>query len=99
MIDITVINDYSDTVSVNDLLIKKNLENLFQDQQVSDAKVSIILSNKFLLNQLKKNYFQVDQFTDVITFNLDEDSIFRNLRIMTFRNEISNYKSAPRTFL
>ena len=28
-----------------------------------------------------------------ITFNLDEDSIFRNLRIMTFRNEISNYQN------
>ncbi len=68
MIDITVINDYGDTISVNDLLIKKNLENLFQDQQVPDAKVSIILSNKFLLNQLKKNYFKVDQFTDVINF-------------------------------
>ena len=74
MIDITVINDYGDTISVNDLLIKKNLENLFQEQQVSDAKVSIILSNKFLLNQLKKNYFKVDQFTDVITFNLEDEN-------------------------
>jgi probable rRNA maturation factor len=74
VIDITVINDYGDTISVNDLLIKKNLENLFQDQQVSDAKVSIILSNKFLLNQLKKNYFKVNQFTDVIAFNLEDEN-------------------------
>lgn len=74
MIDITVINDYGDTISVNELLIKKNLENLFQDQQVSDAKVSIILSNKFLLNQLKKNYFKVNQFTDVIAFNLEDEN-------------------------
>ena len=28
-----------------------------------------------------------------LTFNLDEDSIFRNLRIMTFRNEISSYQN------
>ena len=27
-----------------------------------------------------------------ITFNLEEDSIFRNLRIMTFRNKISDFK-------
>jgi len=74
VIDITVINDYGDTISVNELLIKKNLENLFQDQQVSDAKVSIILSNKFLLNQLKKNYFKVNQFTDVIAFNLEDEN-------------------------
>ena len=28
-----------------------------------------------------------------ITFNLEEDSVFRNLRIMTFRNEISSYQN------
>ncbi len=74
MIDITVINDYGDTISVNDLLIKKNLENLLKDQDVLEAKISVILSNKFLLNKLKKNYFNVDQFTDVITFNLEDEN-------------------------
>ena len=29
-----------------------------------------------------------------ITFNLDEDSIFRNLRIMTFRKSIGNFENA-----
>tara|TARA_Y100001970_G_scaffold293915_1_gene444575 strand:+ start:32035 stop:32478 length:444 start_codon:yes stop_codon:yes gene_type:complete len=74
VIDITVINDYGDTISVNDLLIKKNLENLLKDQDVLEAKISVILSNKFLLNKLKKNYFNVDQFTDVITFNLEDEN-------------------------
>ena len=29
---------------------------------------------RFLLNKLKKNYFNVDQFTDVIAFNLEDEN-------------------------
>ena len=71
MIHINIINDYGDNISPNKILIKKTLENLFKDQKISEAKVSIIISNKFLLNELKKNYFNIDQFTDVIAFNLE----------------------------
>ena len=72
MIHINIINDYGDNISPNKILIKKTLENLFKDQKISEAKVSIIISNKFLLNKLKKNYFNTDQFTDVIAFNLED---------------------------
>jgi len=71
VVHINIINDYGDNISPNKILIKKTLENLFQDQKISEAKVSIIISNKFLLNKLKKNYFNIDQFTDVIAFNLE----------------------------
>ena len=50
------------------------MKNLFKNQKISEAKISIILSNKFLLNKLKKNYFNVDQFTDVIAFNLEDEN-------------------------
>ena len=72
MVHINIINDYGDSISPNKILIKKTLERLFEDQKVPDAKVSIIISNKFLLNKLKKNYFNTDQFTDVIAFNLED---------------------------
>ena len=72
MVHISIINDYGDSISPNKILIKKTLERLFEDQKVPDAKVSIIISNKFLLNKLKKNYFNTDQFTDVIAFNLED---------------------------
>ena len=74
MIDINIINDYGDKISPHKISIKKILKNIFQNQEISEAKISIILSNKFLLNKLKKNYFNVDQFTDVITFNLENEN-------------------------
>ena len=36
--------------------------------------LSIILSNKNLLNKLKKDYFNLDQYTDVIVFNLENEN-------------------------
>ena len=74
MIDINIINDYGDNISPHKICIEEILENLFKDQKKSEAKVSIILSNKFLLNKLKKNYFNADQFTDVIAFNLENEN-------------------------
>ena len=35
--------------------------------------ILIILSNKLLLNKLKKDYFNVNQSTDVIAFNLEDE--------------------------
>ena len=72
MVYINIINDYGDNISPHKVLIKKMLKSLFKDQKVLEAKLSIVLSNKFLLNKLKKNYFNVDQFTDVIAFNLED---------------------------
>ena len=74
MIDISIIDDYGDKISLHKIFIKKILKNLFKNQKISEAKVSIILSNKFLLNKLKKNYFNIDQFTDVIAFNLEDEN-------------------------
>ena len=74
MIETNIINDYGDKISLHKIFIKKILKNLFKNQKISEAKISIILSNKFLLNKLKKNYFNVDQFTDVIAFNLEDEN-------------------------
>jgi len=74
VIETSIINDYGDKISPHKIIIKKILENLFENQKISEAKISIILSNKFLLNKLKKNYFNVDQFTDVIAFNLEDEN-------------------------
>ena len=46
--------------------------NIINDYNIKDIKLSIILSNKNLLNKLKKDYFNLDHFTDVIVFNLED---------------------------
>ena len=73
MIDINIINDYGNKISFKTKLINQLIENLLFKHDTLDAKISIILSNKILLNKLKKDYFNLNHFTDVIAFNLEED--------------------------
>jgi len=72
VIDINIINDYGNKISFKTKLINQLIENLLFKHDILDAKISIILSNKILLNKLKKDYFNLNHFTDVIAFNLEE---------------------------
>ena len=74
MNQINIINDYNKDLVYNKKLINTVINNLFLDQNVSFDKILIILSNKKLLNKLKKDYFKLDQYTDVIVFNLEENN-------------------------
>ena len=73
MIDINIINDYGNKISFKTKLINQLIENLLFKHDTLDAKIAIILSNKILLNKLKKDYFNLNHFTDVIAFNLEEE--------------------------
>ena len=64
--------------------IKKNLmdynmiqnicNNILTDYEYKDATITIIFSNDIELSHLKKKYFGKDDFTDTISFNLEEDN-------------------------
>ena len=71
---IQIINDYGKTLFYKNSKIYLLIENLFINQKIKFKNISIILSNKKLLNKLKKDYFKLDQFTDVIAFNLEEEN-------------------------
>ena len=73
MIDINIINDYGNNISVKSKLIYTLIEKTLLNHNISNGQISIILSNKTLLNKLKKDYFNLDHFTDVIAFNLEEE--------------------------
>jgi len=72
VIDIDIINHYGDSISYDETTIQLLINNLITDQKAQVEKLSIILSDKFFLNKLKKDYFNQDYFTDVIAFNLEE---------------------------
>tara|TARA_Y100000758_G_C15994112_1_gene401618 strand:- start:19 stop:465 length:447 start_codon:yes stop_codon:yes gene_type:complete len=72
VIDIDIINHYGDSISYDETTIQLLINNLIIDQKAQVEKLSIILSDKFFLNKLKKDYFNQDYFTDVIAFNLEE---------------------------
>ena len=72
MIDIEVTNDYNSNLSYDRKSIKYLFEQVFNKENIHSAKLSLILSNRKYLNELKKEYFGLDYFTDVIAFNLNE---------------------------
>ena len=72
MIDIEVTNDYNSNLSYDRKSIKYLFEQVFNKENIHSAKLSLILSDRKYLNELKKEYFGLDCFTDVIAFNLNE---------------------------
>ncbi|MBI72475.1 MAG: rRNA maturation RNase YbeY [Candidatus Marinimicrobia bacterium] len=74
MFDINIINNFNDDISIENKSIQTLIEELLTEHKIPQGSVSIILSNKMLLNKLKMDYFGLNQFTDVITFNLEDEN-------------------------
>ena len=72
MINVQLICDIEETVDLDDDWLNNICQNILNDKDQDTATISIILSNDEKLLQLKKEYFQQDVLTDVITFNLEE---------------------------
>ena len=50
------------------------IKNILITHQVTDADVTIIFGSDRLISDLKKRFFQLDQWTDVISFRLNDYS-------------------------
>ena len=72
MKQVNIYNDYDSKFSYNSESIKNLILNVFE-KKVKLIELSIILTNNISLSKLKKKYFNVNQFTDVIAFNLSEE--------------------------
>jgi len=70
---IKIYNDYNSKFLFNSAKIKSLILNVFEEKQIKLTELSIILTNNISLSKLKKKYFDVNQFTDVIAFNLSDE--------------------------
>ena len=60
--------------SPNQIIIQSFCDKVFNFNKINDVKVAFIFcSDNFLLN-LKKKYFNLNQYTEVITFQMNENS-------------------------
>tara|TARA_Y100000739_G_scaffold229363_1_gene243817 strand:+ start:1188 stop:1634 length:447 start_codon:yes stop_codon:yes gene_type:complete len=78
VINIDLINDYFSKITINDSQIKFLYNRILKNHKIKNIELSLILSNRNYLNQLKIKYFNQNYYTDVIAFNLnnqDEDII------------------------
>ena len=73
MKQIKIYNDYNSKFLFNSAKIKSLILNVFEEKQIKLIELSIILTNNISLSKLKKKYFNVHQFTDVIAFNLSDE--------------------------
>ena len=72
MKQVKIYNDYDSKFLYNSESIKNLILNVF-GKKVKLIELSIILTNNISLSKLKKKYFNVNQFTDVIAFNLSDE--------------------------
>ena len=74
MININIVNDYNANFTYNYNLINKLVTNVFDEKKIKKINLLIILSKKSYLNKLKMKFFNVNQYTDVIAFNLSDNN-------------------------
>ena len=72
MIKIDISNDYKKSLSYNSKAIINLSTQVLSLENFNIAQISIILSNRDFVSKLKKQYFNVSVYTDVIAFNLSE---------------------------
>ena len=75
MISANIINDYNLELSYKNELLIKLINHILISEKIRKASIAIILTNQNYLSKLKKEYFNVDQFTDVIAFNFEEENL------------------------
>ena len=70
MKQISIYNDFDSNFLFNPESIKSLILNVLKEKKINLIALSIILTESNYLSKLKKKYFNVEQFTDVIAFNL-----------------------------
>ena len=72
MITVNIQIDYKKKISLKNKLINNLIVNILSKYKINNADISLILTNRNYLSRLKKKYFNVEQFTDVIAFDFSE---------------------------
>ncbi len=70
---ITVYNDFDPNFLYSEEKIEKIILKVFSELTYSNIKLSIIFTKREFLSKMKNEYFNVNQYTDVIAFNFSED--------------------------
>ena len=71
---IEIINNIFSEYQFNKVKISNILDTIIKNENCSFSVVNIILENDEYLRNLKKDYFNQDVYTDVISFNLEDSN-------------------------
>ena len=74
MINLQIINNFDNLIKLSNEIIIKIISNIISiESGYNKTNMSIIIVNDEYLRNLKIKYFDMDMFTDVITFNLSDN--------------------------
>lgn len=73
MIKIEISEDYDPLPSYSFEKINHCVKSIFIDHKIQSGNVHFIIVTDNFLRKLKYQYFELDVFTDVITFNLEDE--------------------------
>jgi len=98
VISISIHNDFNKNLLLKQNAIIELCSKILDSENCNDAKINFILKDKKFLNTLKKEYFDMDVYTDVIAFNLgDKDTIDGEVYI-SIDDVLENSKLYSKTF-
>ena len=74
MINLQIINNFDNQIKLSHKLTEKIISNVTSNEsKYAKISISIIIVNDEYLRNLKIKYFNMDIFTDIITFNLSDN--------------------------
>ena len=73
MKEVTIYNDYNSSFSYYQEKIEELILNIFSEKHFKNIKLSVIFTKKEFLSKMKNKYFNVNQYTDVIAFNINDN--------------------------
>jgi rRNA maturation RNase YbeY len=74
VISIYIENEVADKVKINSQILKKLSSLVFVSESFNVGMVTYIFTDDNSLSSLKKKFFGLDVFTDVMAFNLEDES-------------------------
>ena len=74
MIEINISEDYDPLPKFYSERIKSCINTILIDHKMENGFIHFVIVNDDLLRKMKKKYFNMDVFSDVMTFNLEDES-------------------------
>ncbi len=98
MISISIHNDFNKNLVLKQNAIIELCSKILDSENCNNAKIDFILKDKKFLNSLKKEYFDMDVYTDVIAFNLGEKDTIDGEVYISIDDVLENAKLYSKTF-
>jgi rRNA maturation RNase YbeY len=98
VISISVHNNFDENLSFKQEEIIKICTKVLDAENCDDAKIDFILKDREFLNSLKKKYFKMDVYTDVMAFNLGDNKNIDGEVYISIEDVLENSKLYSKTF-